>query len=126
MIDRMFRFLASTAADCEAGSVGGTNPVALGNCLRLGDDTPVADVYTSPAFLVNLVVRNLFVFAGIIILFLIFYAGFKMISGGKKGLDEAKNILTSAVAGLVIMICAYWIVQVVGFLTGVQVSLPVQ
>ena len=126
MTDRLFRFLASTAADCEAGSVGGTNPVALGDCLKLGDNTSVSTVYTSPAFLVNLVVRNLFVFAGIIILFLIFYAGFKMISGGKKGLDEAKTITVNAVIGLVIMICAYWIVQVVGYLTGTPVGLPVR
>ena len=124
----VMNFLAQAAESvpCTDANIGGDTPVDLGNCLRLGNDQAVATVYDNPAFLVNLIVRNLFVFAGIIILFLIFFAGFKMISGGKKGFDEAKTIVTSAVIGLVVMICAYWIVQVVGYLTGVPVSLPVR
>ncbi len=119
----VLKFLAQVP--CDSTSVGGSKAVDLGNCLKLGNDQAVADVYTTPAGLVNLIVRNVFVFAGIIILFLIFYAGFKMISGGKKGLDEAKTITVNAVIGLIIMICAYWIVQVVGYLTGTQVGLPI-
>lgn len=123
-----FQLLAQVGASapCDQTTVGGDKPVSLGDCLKLGNNQPVADVYDTPAMMVNLIVRNVFVFAAIIIFLLIFYAGFKMISGGKKGFDEAKTLLTSAAAGLVIMICAYWIVQVIGYLTGVEVGLPVQ
>lgn len=103
---------------------GGDNPVNLGDCLKLGNNTTVSSVYTSPTFLVNLIVKNVFVLAGVIIFFLIFFAGFKMISGGKKGFDEAKTILTSPVAGLIIMICAYWIVQAVAYVTGIPMGVP--
>ena len=112
----------SAQADCaDAGAQGG---VDLGTCLKLSNDTNVQDVYTSPAFLVNLIVKNVFVVAGVIFFLLIFYAGFKMIQGGKKGFDDAKTILTSAVAGIAIMTAAYWIVQLVGFLTGMNMGLP--
>ena len=116
--------LLAQANPCEA--VGDPNvAVNLGDCLRLGNNQPVSSVYEKPTDMVNLIVKNVFVFAGIVIFLLIFYAGFKMISGGKKGFDEAKSLLTSAVIGLIIMICAYWIVQLVGYLTGVEVALPV-
>lgn len=122
-----FQLLAqTTTAPCDESTVGGDTPVNLGDCLRLGNDQAVSAVYDTPASLVNLIVQNVFVAAGIFIFLLIFYAGFKMISGGKKGFDEAKTLLTSAVIGLIIMICAYWIVQVVGYLTGADVSVPTQ
>ena len=124
MLENVFSKMVVFAADpVPCDQVGGTDPVDLGNCLRLGNDTPVQDVYTNPAFLVNLIVKNLFVIAGIIFFLFIFYAGFKMISGGKKGFDEAKGILTNATIGLIIMICAFWIVQLVGYITGMDVSL---
>lgn len=119
-----FELIPTIYAACE--NAGGENPVDLGECLLLGNGEAVKDIYTTPAFLVNLIVRNLFVFAGIIIFLLVFYVGFKMISGGKKGFEESKSIITSAAIGLIIMICAYWIVQLVGYLTGVEVGLPVR
>lgn len=116
--------LLAQATPCESAGdpAGGVN---LGDCLRLGNNEAVSEVYTTPAFLVNLIVKNVFVFVGIFIFLLIFYAGFKMISGGKKGFDEAKTVLTSAVIGLIVMICAYWIVQLVGYLTGFDVNVPI-
>lgn len=115
-------YAASGASNCDSPGVG--DKIDLGECLLLGNNETVKSVYDSPAMLVNLIVQNLFVLAGVVIFLLIFYVGFKMISGGKKGFDESKTILTSAVAGLIIMICAYWIVQLVGYLTGVDVGLP--
>lgn len=114
-------YAATTATNCD--DAGGANKIDLGECLKLSNNQTVKDVYDTPAGLVNLIVDNLFVLAGVIIFLLIFYVGFKMISGGKKGFDESKTILTSAIAGLIIMICAYWIVQLVGYLTGVDVGL---
>lgn len=108
------------AADCS--QPGGTDPVNLGECLLLSNDTTVASVYTNPAFMVQLLVRNVFVIAGMIIFLLIFYVALKMVTGGKKGFEETRTILTSALAGLVLMICAYWIVQLVGYLTGIPMS----
>lgn len=107
---------------CNPG-VGGDNGIDLGDCLRLSDSQLVSDVYTDPAFLVNLIVRNLFVFAGLALFLLIIFAGIKFIAGGKKGAEEGAKILGTAVTGFVVMFSAYWIVQIVKLITGADIIL---
>lgn len=101
----------------------GQGGVDLGQFLRLNNDQAVGDVYTEPAFLVNLIVRNLFVIGGVILFLLIFYAGFKFVAQGKEGVQDARKIITVAITGFLIMFSAYWIVQIVAALTGVDVAL---
>jgi len=107
----------SEVSPCGAGD-GGIN---LGDCLKLSDSTNVSEVYDNPAFLVNLLIGNLFVVAGIILFIFIIVAGFKFITGGKKGAEDAKNMITTAFIGFVIMFAAYWIMQIVALLTGVNI-----
>lgn len=102
---------------CDPGKGG----VPLGSCLKLSNSQPVQDVYTNPAFLVNLLVDNLFVVAGLAIFFMTLLAGFFFITGGKKGLDQAKQILLAVLVGFGIMFGAYWIVQIVQSLTGADI-----
>lgn len=110
----------NTQAQCDllpSGCAPGSGFISLGDCLKLSDDTKISDTYTTPAFLVNLIVRNLFVVAGVVLFFMILLAGFKFITGGKKGLDEAKQIMTAALVGFLLMFSAYWIVQIVKIVT---------
>lgn len=107
------------ATDCSPGEGG----VPLGSCLKLSNSQPVQDVYTNPAFLVNLLVDNLFVVAGLAIFFMTLLAGFFFITGGKKGLDQAKQILLAVLVGFGIMFGAYWIVQIVKYITGADILL---
>lgn len=118
----MFLFVQKAYAACTDSNFG-EDQLNIGDTLCLSDSTPVSQVYTTPAFLVNLLVTNLFTIAGVIIFLLIFYAGFKFISQGTKGKEEAKGIVTSAIAGLLIMFSAYWVLQIVKALTGVDTSL---
>lgn len=99
----------------------GTGGIDLGDCLRLSDNTKVSTIYDSPAFLVNLIVTNLFVIAGVIFFLFLIVAGFKFITGGQKGAEDAKNIVTTALLGFIIMFAAYWIIQIVALLTGVTI-----
>src|SRR5258708_1737336 len=96
------------AAACDPG----TNNAGfkLTNCLYLDSskETTVADVYKTPAVFVNLIVGNIFIFAGIILFFLIIYVGYLFISGGTKGSEQAKTVLETAVTGFLIMFAAYW------------------
>lgn len=108
---------ASATSPCGAG----TGEINLGDCLRLSDSTRVSTVYNNPAFLVNLIVTNLFVIAGVIFFLFIIVAGFKFITGGQKGAEDAKNILTTALLGFIVMFSAYWIIQIVALLTGVTI-----
>lgn len=108
------------AADgCDPGAGG----IDLGTCLKLNNDVPIKELYDNPAFLINLIVRNLFVAAGIILFLLFILAGYKFLMGGKKGTEEAKTIATNAILGFIIMFTAYWIVQLVKILFGVEIPL---
>ena len=78
----LFGLIPTVYADtsiCGAGQ-GGIN---LGDCLQLSDSTKVSDVYDTPAFLVNLIVSNIFIIAGIIVFLTIIFAGFKFIKIGR-------------------------------------------
>ena len=104
-------------AACDPG-VGGIN---LGDCLTLGagSTSTVRDTYGTPAALINILVKNLFMAAGVILFMTILYAGYKFIAQGTKGKDEAKSIITAAVVGMIVMFVTYWLVQIIEILTGV-------
>lgn len=106
-------------AACDPGAGG----IALGDCLKLSDDTKVQDKYTSVGFLINLIVRNAMIAASVLLFAIILFAAFRFISGGKKGAEEAKNMILAAIAGFIIMISAYWIVQIVKVLTGADIPI---
>lgn len=110
---------AYAQTECDPGAGG----IDLGACLNLSDNTPVKEIYSNPAFLVNLVVRNLFIVAGVIFTITIFMAGYKFIVKGKEGVQEAQQMVMNALVGFIIMFAAYWIVQIVGLITGANIAL---
>ena len=122
MFSLLSKFIPKAYAqvNCKAGLTGGFD---LGDCLKLSDSTPVKDVYTNPAFLVNLIVSNIFIGAGIFLFFVILLAGIKFLTQDKKGVEEAKTMVTTAIIGFVIMFSAYWIVQIVALVTGADILL---
>ena len=74
--------------------------------------------------IINLIVRNLFVFAAIILMFYIIGAGYAFImSDSGKAIEKAQSSLTAAVAGLILMIAAYWIVQLIQKITGAPINI---
>lgn len=113
-----FNFVQPVYAQCDPGAQGGIN---LGDCLTLKDGQTVSSVYDTPATLVNLVVRNLFTLGGIFLFLMVFYSGYKFISGGTKGKDEAKGVITTAFTGMIVMFAAYWIVQIVELIVGSEI-----
>ena len=57
---------------------------------------------------------------GTVSLLLIIFAGIKYItSGGGKQVDEAKNMLTYAIIGLLIVLVSVFVIYLVGGITGV-------
>ena len=104
---------------CDPGS-GGIN---LAKCLTLSDGQLVKDVYTDPAFLVNLIVRNVFIAGGIILFSMVMLAGYKFLMKDKGGLEDAKQIMMYSIIGFVIMFSAYWVVQIVKVVTGADIRL---
>jgi dihydrodipicolinate synthase/N-acetylneuraminate lyase len=76
----------------------------------------------SIANLVSLFLKISFVLAGLILLFYFILGGIGMIgSAGKndpKAAEQAKQTITSAVIGFVVVFTAYWIVKLIGQLLG--------
>jgi len=96
--------------------------VPLGEKFILKDGTPVKEVFNSTDDMINLIVKVVFVGAGIVLFFMIVISGFGMISGGSKDKDKSKTTMTSAAIGFVIMFAAYWIMQIIQLLTGINMG----
>ncbi|MBT3249691.1 MAG: hypothetical protein HN846_03365 [Candidatus Pacebacteria bacterium] len=99
-----------------------SSSIDLFSCLTLNPDkgTTVEGVYGTPSVLVNVVVRNLFVLGGIILFLMILLAGFKFAMSPTKAKEDAKNIAQGAGIGFLVMFSAYWIIQILEILTGIE------
>jgi len=87
-----------------------------------------AQNFTRFDVLVNLIVRNAFVLAGIISFLLLIFGGFSIIlgagSGDTKRMEKGRQTMTGAVVGLIIVVASLWIVQVIEAITGVPLLRP--
>lgn len=79
---------------------------------------------TSVSALVNLLLKNALTIAGVICLIFLIVGGFSFIvsaGGDAKAKEKGKNTITSALTGLVLIIAAYWIIQIIEIITGVNI-----
>lgn len=69
-------------------------------------------------------VTGITAFAGVVLFIIVVTAGFTyLFSGGDaKQLEKAKNSFTYAMIGLIVIICAYLILQLIETLTGASVT----
>jgi len=96
-----------------------TIEVSLDDKIVLRDGTPIKDVFNSTDDMINLIVRVLFIGAGLVLFFMIIVAGFSLIKGDSKDKDQAKTQITGALIGFTIMFAAYWIMQIIQLVTGI-------
>lgn len=75
--------------------------------------------------LVSRIIQLLYVISGVILLALILWAGFEIISGAgtddRERVGKGKKILTSAILGFLIVITSYWIIQIIGNIIGFKI-----
>jgi hypothetical protein len=118
--------LAAVPAPPSTTNCDPTQPnVKLSECYLLNSQTGtlVSTRFSKPTDLVNLLVRNAFIVAGILIFFTLLLAGFQFQTGGAKSKDKALETIKTALIGLVVMLAAYWIVQIVRVVTGADINL---
>lgn len=88
-------------------------------------DKGVSEVFGSLSVLVNILIKNVFVLTGLIFLILLIISGFGVIvsagGGDPEGAKKAKAAATSAALGLALVFCAYWLIQIVEFITGIKI-----
>jgi len=85
------------------------------DCNQLG----VATINCVPLLFQN-VVTWILIFAGVVALFLIIMSGIKFVTSGgdPKQIDGAKNTLTYAVIGLIVVLLSFTIINFISFVTG--------
>lgn len=97
---------------------------------------PIGSTFGSPfgqtlgvGSLVSEILSVVFVVVGVILLAVFLIAGFSMIAGAGKNnpqqMEKSKQAATSAVIGFIIIFVAYWIIQLIEKVTGIQILNPV-
>ena len=114
-----FQFVKPIYAQCQPGAAG----LDLSECMTLEDGSKVSDTYDSFGTVINLIVDNLMVVAGLLLFVFVIAAGFNFLSGDKKGKEKSADIAKGALIGFIVMFAAYWIVQIVSRLTGADIRL---
>lgn len=89
----------------------------------LSEVAPAKNI-TEISILTNVIVRNAFTIAGVVAFILLIFGGFQFIvaagSGDSKQMEKGKQAITAAVIGLVVIVASFWIVQIVGTITGLD------
>lgn len=80
-------------------------------------------IYNTPSDLINNILPNVYVAAGLIIFFMFILGGFNVMSSGSDShkMDEGKKIINFAIIGLLVVFGSYWIIQIVQVLTGLKI-----
>ena len=93
--------------------------------LPLGNDVTIENKYSSIAPLISSILTNSITIAGIIFIGLILFGGFNMIasagSGDSKKAEQSKKTITSALIGFIVVFCAYFIIQIIETITGLNI-----
>lgn len=78
---------------------------------------------TTTGGIINQLLAFAFPLAGLILFVMIVWGGFTMVSGAtnKKSLDDGKKRIVAAVLGFVLLFIAYWIMQILEVVFGVQI-----
>ena len=76
----------------------------------------------SIADVINALVPYIFGLAGILVLLYLLYGGFHLIlsMGEPKAVQEAKSKITNALVDFIIIFLAYWLVQIIGKILGLN------
>ena len=78
--------------------------------------------WTNISQIVSRLLIYIFPIAGILTFIFLLYGGFHLIiaQGNEEGIREAKAKITNAIIGFLIVFLAYWIVQILEIILGVQ------
>lgn len=81
--------------------------------------------YQSLGSFISAILPTVFVISGIILFILIVLGGLMMVvnagSGDAKKTEQGKNALTAALTGMAVIFCAWWIIKIIEFITGIKI-----
>ena len=87
-----------------------------------------AKTFPTLGSLLNVIVPNLFLLAGVILFVLLIGGGLAVVVGAGSGNPEqaakGKKAITYAVAGLLIIFASWWVIKIIEKVTGVSILKP--
>ena len=93
-----------------------------------GGKIGTASQFSSPGALISILLKNVYMVAGVLLLFLLIFGGISIImsagSGDAKKTAQGQKIVTNALIGFLIIFASYWIIQLIQFITGVKILNP--
>lgn len=104
----------------------------IGEELQIGGGRSVKDIFTDPVtkeaslgYFISSILPNIYVFASIILFFLLIGGGLMVIfSAGQEnpeGTANGKKAITAALVGFLIIFASYWIIQIIEVITGIDI-----
>lgn len=85
-------------------------------------DYPAGFEFTDLGSVVSRAIPFVFAIAGVGLLIMIIASGMKLLTsaGDAKKMEEGKQTLTYAVIGFIVIFVAYWVVQIMGIMLGID------
>ena len=110
-------------AQAPAPETGSSFNLGEAYLLDPSSGTTVAETYSTPAALINTLLPNIFVIAGLLLFVFVIGAGIKMVMSpdDKKNAEEGRKAITNAMLGFFVLLASYWIVQIIEIVTGVTI-----
>lgn len=85
----------------------------------------ISSKYPTIGSFLSIIVKNSITIIGIILLFSLIYGGLLFIinagSGDSKKTDQAKGIITNTLIGFAVVFSAYFIIQIIQVITGLDI-----
>lgn len=99
----------------------------LGKAFKIAPNQGIGDTeqFNSLGGLISAILPNVYVLAGLILLFFLIFGGLTVILGAGKGnqenVEKGKKVLTSVLIGFLVVFASYWIIQILEILTGIEI-----
>ena len=104
--------------------------VDIGEETHIGQNQGIGQAYPFRSIwgLISTILPNLYMAAGLILLFFLIFGGVMVILGAGKGesqqAEKGKKIVTNTLIGFLVIFLSYWIIQLVEIITGVKIFQP--
>jgi len=82
-----------------------------------------AQQLSTPGGIISEFLKYAFPIAGFILFLMLIFGGFRMLTGAtnSKSVEEGKGMITSAIFGFLLLFAAYWIVQLIELIFGINI-----
>jgi len=125
---RFFLFIVTLLHSCIVALLLRQPVLAQVSGIPIETIFPPAQTFPTLGSLINIIISNLMILAAVLLFILLIVGGFMVIvkggAGEAEGADTGKKAITAALLGFAIIFSAYFIIQIIEFLTGVKIFQP--